>query len=188
MSQSHSVLLFQLSMFSFNEVMNELGRTTPKPTTANRGGSANQQALKVFKLSSKGPTGDQSASAAPPQTHGRGQSRARTGQNTAAGQYGRAPRRRHPPMGAAGQKEKQCGSTGRRIRIERLYRSRAPAERRRPISGGGSRPPNVGTPGPAPRCCLWCRPAARAGPQHSPGGRRGGRAAEGPGAAGGGER
>lgn len=82
MSQSHSVLLFQLSMFGFNEVMNELGRTTPKPTTPNRGVSANQQALKVFKLSSNRPTGDQSACAAPPPTAGGGQSRARTSQNT----------------------------------------------------------------------------------------------------------
>lgn len=153
MSQSHSVLLFQLSMFSFNEVMNELGRTTPKPTTPNRGAWANQQALQVFKLSSNGPTGHQSARAAPPQTPGRGQSRARTSQNTAAGQCPGAPRRRPPPMGAAGRKGKQCGSGGLRIRTERPLGTGS-----RPSGAGQSaaaaRGPRTLGHGPAPRCCL----------------------------------
>uniref|UniRef100_A0A3Q2HA13 UBA like domain containing 2 n=1 Tax=Equus caballus TaxID=9796 RepID=A0A3Q2HA13_HORSE len=154
-------------MFSFNEVMNELGRTTPKPTTANRRASANQQALRVFKLSSNRPTGGQSARAAPPRTPDSGQSRARTSQNTAAGQCRAAPRRRPPPMGAAGPEGKQCGLEA--AGFESNVRT-----------GAGSRPSGAGQSaaaapaperwdsGPAPRCCLWCRPAAGARPQHSP--------------------
>lgn len=156
MSQSHSVLLFQLSMLGFNEVMNELGRTTPKPTTANTGPSANQQTLKVFKLSSNGPTGGQSARAAPPQTPGRGQPGARTSQNTAADQCRAAPRRRPPPMGAAGRKEKQCGPQA--AGFESNVRTGAG---RRPTGAGQSaaaaRGPRTLDTGPAPRRCLWCR-------------------------------
>lgn len=153
MSQSHSVLLFQLSMFSFNEVMNELGRTTPKPTTPNRGALANQQALKVFKLSSNRPTGHQSERAAPPQTPSRGQPRARTSQNTAAGQCRGAPRRRPPPMGAAGQKGKQCGSAGRRIRTERrLGTGSWPSGAGQ--SAAAARGPRTLGHSPAPRRCL----------------------------------
>lgn len=158
MTQSHSVLLFQLSMFRFNEVVNELGRPTPKPTTPNRGAWANQRALQVFKLSSNGPTGHQSARSAPPHTPGRGQSRARTSQNTAAGQCPGAPRRRPPPMGAAGPKGKQCGVRRPQDSNRTSARNRELAERRGPISGGGSRPPNVGTrPRPALLCVCVCR-------------------------------
>lgn len=186
MSQSHSVLLFQLSMFGFNEVMNELGRTTPKPTTPNRGVSANQQALKVFKLSSNRPTGDQSACAAPPPTAGGGQSRARTSQNTAAGQCRGAPRWRPPPMGAAGRKEKQCGPAGRRIRTERPLRSGS-----RPSGAGQSaaaaRGPRTLGHGPAPRCCLCV--GGRGSGTTTLARRAAGRPeAQGPEAAGGGER
>ncbi|XP_040312708.1 UBA-like domain-containing protein 2 [Herpailurus yagouaroundi] len=39
-------------------------------------------------------------------------------------------------------KRETVRAAGRRIRIERPHRSRAQAERRGPISGGGSRPPN----------------------------------------------
>lgn len=156
MSQSHSVLLFQLSMFSFNEVMNELGRTTPKPTTANTGPSANQQTLQVFKLSSNGPPESQSARAAPPQTPGRGQPGAGTSQNTAADQCRAAPRRRPPPMGAAGRKEKQCGPQA--AGFESNVRTGAG---RRPSGAGQSAAAARGLrtldTGPAPRRCLWCR-------------------------------
>uniref|UniRef100_A0A8C0PQH9 UBA like domain containing 2 n=1 Tax=Canis lupus familiaris TaxID=9615 RepID=A0A8C0PQH9_CANLF len=152
MSQSHSVLLFQLSMFSFNEVMNELGRTTPKPTTANTGRSANQQTLKVFKLSSNGRTAGQSARGPAPN------SRAWPITSPDEPKHSGRPMRGRPtaPASANGRgraKRETVRAAGRRIRIERPHRSRAQAERRGPISGGGSRPPNVGTPAP-PRAVV----------------------------------
>lgn len=66
-------------------------------------------------------------------------------------------------MGAARRKEKHCGpGVGRRIRIERLCGSRALAERREGQSAAAARGPGtLGHPGPAPRCCWWCRPAGR---------------------------
>ncbi|XP_030893638.1 UBA-like domain-containing protein 2 [Leptonychotes weddellii] len=68
-------------------------------------------------------------------------------------------------------KRETVRAAGRRIRIERPHQSRAQAERRGPISGGDSRPPNVGhRPRPAPLFVVSA--AAGAGPGHSPGGRQ----------------
>lgn len=165
-------------MFRFNEVMNELGRATPKPTTPNRAAWANQRALEVFKLRSNGPMGRQSARAAPPPTPGRGQSRARTSQNTAAGQ---CPGASTAPTSANGRgRAKKGNSAGPQaagcapnVRSEPGAGRAARANQRRRLAA-----PERWDAAP-PRAVVCVSAAAGTAPRHSPGGQRGGRGGRG---------
>lgn len=183
MSQSHSVLLFQLSMFCFNEVMNELGQHhPPRLQQQTLGASTNQRALKAFELRSNRPAVGQSALQAPPPDGGPSQPPTRRSQNTEVGQCQGAPAASAPPMGAAGPEEQQCGRARRRIRIERPCGSRRPAGRRAGQSAAAARGPRTLGPAAPPRAVVCgVGAAARAGPQHSPGGGGGGAASASPG-------
>lgn len=122
-------------------------------------------------MSSNSPTVGQSAHHAPPPDAGPSQPPTRRSQNTEAGQFRSAPAAPTPPMGAARRGEKQSGRARRRIRIERPCGSRRLAGLRVGQSEASARGPRTLGPAAPPRAVVCgVGAAARAEPQHSPGG------------------
>ncbi|KAK7805281.1 hypothetical protein U0070_027120, partial [Myodes glareolus] len=125
----------------------------------------------AFELRSNRPAVGQSASQAPPSDVALSQPPTRRSQNTEAGQCQGAPAAPAPPMGAAGPEEQQSSWARRRIRIERPCGSRRPAGQRAGQSAAAARGPRTLGPAAPPRAVVCgVGAAARAGPQHSPGG------------------
>ncbi|XP_005407495.1 PREDICTED: UBA-like domain-containing protein 2 isoform X2 [Chinchilla lanigera] len=175
---THSRVLQMLSMFSFNEVMNEFRRTTPQAYNSKQRGldqSAGSPGFQVeFKqthrrpISARGPAPNSQLqpvmSLNEPKHSGRPMRESPTALSSA---NGRGPVKRETvrPLG----RPQDSNRTS-------VREPSASGAERGPISGGGTRPRNVGTPRPRPALLFVVAAGRAAGsePQHSPGG--GGRA------------